>query len=57
MSRQSSMIAGGGRPGAMVLIGLAIMAGIALAAAVGFWLHYGTAVFFQVLAAGFAACF
>ncbi len=57
MSRQSSLIAGGGRPGAMVLIGLAIMAGIALAAAVGFWLHYGTAVFFQVLAAGFAACF
>ncbi len=58
MSRQSSLIAaGGGRPGAMVLIALAIMSGIALATAIGFWLHYGTAVFFQMLAAGFAACF
>lgn len=31
--------------------------GFALATAVGLWMHYGTTVFFQVLAAGIAACF
>ncbi|MBR1221042.1 hypothetical protein JQ557_23795 [Bradyrhizobium sp. U87765 SZCCT0131] len=31
--------------------------GLALAVAVGLWMHYGTTVFFQVLAAGIAACF
>jgi hypothetical protein len=31
--------------------------GLALAAAVGLWLHYGTAVFFQMVASGLAACF
>lgn len=41
----------------MVLIAVAIAAGIALAGAGVLWLHYGAAVFFQMLAAGFAACF
>jgi len=31
--------------------------GLVLAGAVGLWMHYGTTVFFQVLAAGIAACF
>jgi hypothetical protein len=30
---------------------------LALAAAVMMWLHYGTAVFFEMVAAGIAACF
>jgi hypothetical protein len=34
-----------------------IASGLALAVAIGFWIHYGTTVFFQMLAAGFAACF
>lgn len=62
MSRQSLIATdraatGDGRLGAMVLIAVAIAAGIALAGAGVLWLHYGTAVFFQILAAGFAACF
>lgn len=62
MSRQSLIATGrtatgDGRLGAMVLIAVAIAAGIALAGAGVLWLHYGAAVFFQMLAAGFAACF
>ena len=41
-----------------VLTAVALVAfGLALAAAVVLWIHYGTAVFFQMLAAGLAACF
>jgi hypothetical protein len=29
----------------------------ALLAALGLWFHYGTAVFFETIAAGLAACF
>lgn len=31
--------------------------GILLAATVALWAHYGTAVFFETIRAGFAACF
>jgi len=39
-----------------------MVAGAALAAALflgalGLWFHYGTAVFFEMIASGFAACF
>jgi len=37
---------GGGGIGALLLI-----------AAAGLWFHYGTAVFFETIAAGFANCF
>jgi hypothetical protein len=37
---------GGGGLGALLLI-----------AAAGLWFHYGTAVFFETIAAGFANCF
>ncbi len=33
------------------LAGLLLLAGLVL------WFHYGTAVFFEMIAAGFAACF
>jgi hypothetical protein len=32
-------------------------AGIAVAGAIALWAHYGTAVFFEMIAAGIAACF
>jgi hypothetical protein len=32
-------------------------AGLVLAAAVALWAHYGTAVFYEMILAGFAACF
>jgi len=33
------------------------LAGVLIAAAVVLWAHYGTAVFFEMIAAGIAACF
>ena len=36
---------------------LAAIAGLLIAAALARWAHYGTAVFFEIIAAGIAACF
>lgn len=33
------------------------LGGLLLAAALALWFHYGTAVFFETIAAGFASCF
>ena len=41
----------------VVLAAVLGVMGLVLAAAFGLWMHYGTTVFFQVLAAGIAACF
>jgi len=42
----------GGRP----MVALAVVIGALLAATVALWAHYGTAVFFEMIRAGFAAC-
>jgi hypothetical protein len=39
------------------LLVLAAIAGLLIAATLALWAHYGTAVFFEVIAAGVAACF
>jgi hypothetical protein len=39
----------------LILAGAAII--LALAATVWLWAHYGAAVFFETIRAGFAACF
>jgi hypothetical protein len=39
------------------LWGGAGLGGLLVAAAVALWFHYGTAVFFETIAAGFANCF
>jgi hypothetical protein len=49
-------------PSARKLPAVIMVAGAALTAALflgalGLWLHYGTAVFFEMIASGFAACF
>lgn len=49
----STPTAGYGR--ALLLVAAAI--GILLAGTVALWAQYGTAVFFEMIAAGFAACF
>ena len=36
---------------------ISLLGGLLLIAALGLWAHYGTAVFFEVLRAGWAACF
>jgi len=38
------------------LIVLAVAGGALLAATIALWAHYGTAVFFEMIRAGFAAC-
>ena len=40
-----------------VVIGGAGLGVVLLLAAAVLWLHYGTAVFFEMIASGFAACF
>lgn len=44
-------------PSRVVTIAAATIGAVALVAAGVLWLRYGTAVFFQTLAAGLAACF
>jgi hypothetical protein len=39
------------------LLVLAGLAGVLIAATLALWAHYGTAVFFEIIAAGIAACF
>ena len=39
----------------LLLIGL--IGGLALAATLGLWVYYGTAVFFEIVRAGWLACF
>jgi len=40
-----------------VLLGLAAGAGLLAAAAAALWMHYGTAVFTEMIVAGINACF
>jgi len=41
------------RMGALLWAGIGILA----ASAAALWVHYGSAVFFEMIATGFAACF
>jgi hypothetical protein len=40
-----------------VTLALAAFVGILIAATLALWAHYGTAVFYEIIAAGIAACF
>jgi hypothetical protein len=40
-----------------VLVVLGVLAGALIAVTLALWAHYGTAVFFEIIAAGLAACF
>jgi len=46
-----------GRVAAAIAWGAAGLGVLALLGAVGLWFHYGTAVFFEMIAAGVSACF
>jgi|KBSMisStaDraftv2_1062788.scaffolds.fasta_scaffold972372_2 hypothetical protein len=39
------------------LIGVATAIGALLAGTIAMWVHYGTAVFYEMIVAGLAACF
>jgi hypothetical protein len=46
------------RRGAFVIVaGVSGIGAIALVAALALWFHYGTAVFFEMIAVGVSACF
>lgn len=40
-----------------LLLGFAAVAGLVLAGTVTLWAHYGSTVFFEMIRAGFIACF
>ena len=39
------------------IVAVAAGCGALIAATLALWVHYGTAVFFEIIAAGIAACF
>lgn len=43
--------------GRALVIGLSLLGAAILIAALALWLHYGTTVFFETIAAGIAGCF
>ena len=45
------------RAGSVIALAAAGLAGALLLGALGLWFHYGTAVFFETIASGIAACF
>jgi hypothetical protein len=40
-----------------IVIGSAVLGAIVLFGALALWFHYGTAVFFEMIASGISACF
>ena len=46
-----------GRVASMIVWGAAGLGLLVLLAAAGLWFHYGTMVFFEMIAAGVSACF
>jgi hypothetical protein len=45
------------RVGSIIVWSAAALGSAAVLAAIALWVHYGTAVFFEMIAAGIAACF
>jgi hypothetical protein len=45
------------RIGQAIAMGAAILGTVLLLGALALWFHYGTAVFFETIAAGISACF
>ena len=45
------------RAASLIVWSAAVLGSLIVAAAVALWIYYGTAVFFEMIAAGIAACF
>ena len=45
------------KAGAAVAVAAAVLGAVLLLGALTLWFHYGTAVFFEMIAAGISACF
>jgi hypothetical protein len=46
-----------GRVAAAIVWGAAVLGTLVLLGAIALWFHYGTTVFFEMIAAGISACF
>ena len=46
-----------GRVASMIVWGAALVGALAVLGAAALWFHYGTAVFFEMIAVGISACF
>ena len=46
-----------GRVASVIVWGAAVLGALAVLGAAALWFHYGTAVFFEMIAAGISACF
>jgi hypothetical protein len=60
VSAQQEMISAArhqSRAATIIVWSAAGLGGVAVLGAVALWVHYGTAVFFEMIAAGIAACF
>ncbi|WP_249128532.1 hypothetical protein [Bradyrhizobium sp. AUGA SZCCT0169] len=60
ISTQHGMIAAPrpqGRVASAIVWGAASLGGLAVCGAAALWFHYGTTVFFEMIAAGISACF
>jgi hypothetical protein len=52
-----SVLPPGRKLASAIVIGSAALGAIILAGALALWFHYGTAVFFEMIASGISACF
>ena len=60
ISTQHGMIAAAppqGRVASAIVWGAASLGALAVCGAAALWFHYGTTVFFEMIAAGISACF
>jgi hypothetical protein len=53
----SSVLPPGRKAASAIVAGLTGIGVVALVAALALWFHYGTAVFFEMIATGVSACF
>jgi hypothetical protein len=56
-SQDLQRTSGPGRLARVVVVGGAALGVLLVLAAAILWLHYGSTVFFEMIASGFAACF
>ena len=52
-----SILPPGRRLASAIVIGSAVLGAVVLTGALALWFHYGTAVFFEMIASGISACF
>jgi len=55
--QMSGMLRPARRIGPAIAVGGVVLGAAILLAALALWFHYGTAVFFEMIASGIAACF